>query len=76
MGDHHKAAFEKAKRDVALFAVLKPVVLKRETRPGEHSVRIVEAEAVLREVISVLPLKPAPRLSTYRPHDPLSVVAG
>ena len=48
MGDHHKAAFEKAKRDVALFAVLKPVVLKRETRPGEHAVRIVEAEAVLR----------------------------
>ena len=58
MGDHHKAAFEKAKRDVALFAVLKPVVLKRETRPGEHAVRIVEAEAVLREVISVFPLIP------------------
>jgi len=58
MGYDHQAPAQQAQRDEPFFSVAEAVVLKRDARPGKHPAGILEAEAMLGEVLSVLRLVP------------------
>ena len=54
MGDDHQAPGQQAQSDQPLFSVVEAVIFERDARPGKDLLGILEAEAMLSEVLPIL----------------------